>query len=116
MLDNTLLFYKWLFRPRRWHVPSRERVLAAAARAPCFTPSVAADLGRDIDANEVTAALKHLQLGKAAGPDGITSEFYVEMGARIAPILAHVGNCVRKKGEMSPAQRQGHIVLLWKGK
>ena len=116
MLDNTLLFYKWLFRPRRWHVPSRKRVLAAAARAPCFTPAVAADLGRDINADEVTAALKHLQLGKAAGPDGITSEFYVEMGARIAPILAHVGNCVRKKGEMSPAQRQGHIVLLWKGK
>ena len=73
-------------------------------------------MGADIKPGEVEHALTLLQRGKAPGPNGIPSEFFIALGPRISKILAHFANTVRDKGEFSEAQRQGKIVLLWKGK
>ena len=116
MLENTRLFYKWLFRERRWHEPSRRRVLEAMREAPCFDSATATRMGAEISPAEVLSALATLQRGKAPGPNGVPSEFFIEFAEDMAELLAKFANTVREKGSFSELQRQGHIVLLWKGK
>ena len=77
MLENTLLFYKYLFRERRWHELSRRRVLVAMQQSPCFDASMAAQMGANITPKEVEHALTLLQRGKAPEPNGIPSEFCI---------------------------------------
>ena len=115
MLKNTLLFYKWLFRERRWHKPSRRRVLAAMQQGPCFDPATAARMGADITPAEIEHAVTLLQKGKAPGPNGVPSEFFITLGPHISHILASFANTVRDKGGFTETQRQGNIVLQWKG-
>ena len=116
MLANTLLFYEWLFRERRWHEPSRDRVLAAMAAGPVFDADTAARMGANIEPAEIELALSKLAKGKAPGPNGVPSEFFIMLGAHIAPFMAKFANTVRDKGGFSELQRQGKIVLLWKNK
>jgi len=116
MLSNAKLFYTWLFRRRRWHEPSRQRVLDALRKAPLFPADTLARLGGKIDAAEIEAAALKLKRNVAAGPDGVPAEFYKVLAPRISDILALVANTVRDKGALSPTQRNGRIILLWKGK
>ena len=116
MLKNARLFFVWLYRKRRWHQPSRQRVLDAMRSAPPFGAANAAVLGADIEPHEIEAAAKKLKSNVAAGPDGVPSEFYKMMAPRISDILAHVAKAVRDHGALSPTQRHGRIIMLWKGK
>ena len=116
MLANTLLFYEWLFRERRWHAPSRARVLAAMAAGPVFDADTATKMGAKITPAEIELALSKLARGKAPGPNGVPSEFFIMLGSHISPFMADFANTVRDRGGFSEKQRQGKIVLLWKNK
>ena len=116
MLKNARLFYKHLFRERWWHQPSRDRVLDALRSAPHFSVPDVARLSKDIEPMEIEAAAAKMKSNVAVGPDGVPAEFYKVLAPRISNMLAAVANAVRELGALSPTQRNGRIILLWKGK
>lgn len=113
MRTNTLNFYRWRFRKRRDHLPSRRRLLQYAREAPRFTKKAVSGLGALITYAEVKSAVSKLRSGRAPGPDGVTSECIQGLPA-LAGMLRMVFNAAFELGRLPEVMRQGTIVLLHK--
>lgn len=69
-----------------------------------------------ITVNEVTDAIKGLQLNKSPGVDGIIAEFYKIYERLLAPILLEVYHYMEEKDCVSESMVTGMITILYKNK
>lgn len=68
------------------------------------------------DEVETTAAIKQLQIGKAAGPDGIPPEVFKAGGQRLIHHLTELFQLFWEKGELPQDFRDANIIHLYKNK
>ena len=117
MMENSRLFYAWLFRQRRVNVKAQDRLVESFPLSEALTQDIVDQLGEPLTNEEVERGCRGLNPGKAPGPDGMIAEIYRgNLAALWAPILRCSFNSGLARGEMSPQQRQGIICLIFKAK
>ena len=67
-----------------------------------------------VSSDEVEAAIKQLQTGKAPGSNGLTADFYKHFLVELAPILAKVFNDIFENNKLLASQCLAIIILLFK--
>ena len=68
----------------------------------------------DLTESECLKSLKTMKLNKSPGPDGLTTEFYLEFWPEIGPKLVRMLNYAKTQGELPISQRRAIITLLHK--
>ena len=68
----------------------------------------------DLTESECLKSLKTMKLNKSAGPDGLTTEFYLDFWPEIGPKLVRMLNYAKTHGELPISQRRAIITLLHK--
>ena len=72
-------------------------------------------LGEEIRIEEVRAALKEMEKGKAVGEDDIPSEFLIEGGEEVIEWATYIFNKVLKEEKVPSAWKKGVVTALYKG-
>ena len=72
-------------------------------------------LGEEIRIEEVRAALKEMEKGKAVGEDDIPSEFLIEGGEEVIEWATDIFNKVLKEEKVPSAWKKGVVTALYKG-
>lgn len=81
---------------------------------PCLTEDQRSTLNSPISRKELLDVIKGLQSGKAAGPDGLSSEFYKEFGEILVDPLLNMYNDSFMKGILPMSLREANISLILK--
>lgn len=64
----------------------------------------------------IATAIKHMKLGKAAGPSGIVAEMIKAAGESIIPLITNLINLIIQKAEVPDEWNLSYIINLFKGK
>ena len=78
----------------------------------CLSDQHSKELEGDIEAVELTTALKSLKRNKCPGGDGLTAELYVVFWAKLRNLLTEALNFAYKKGELHRSALTGVISLI----
>lgn len=112
ILEAAREFYKRLYTEepvdeeiQEWFLSQLDMKLDENTKQQCEGP---------VTKDELTKAMKRMNLNKSPGPDGLTTEFYQTFWAELADDLVELFNTNFSSGTMTTSQRESLLRLLFK--
>ena len=115
LITQTTTYYKCLMSEKPSQ-PDAADIFHAKLAEKKLTPKEAKKLEGAITEEEVRKAISKMARGKASGPDGVPSEFYIAMCNTIALNITNVLNSAFDSRSLPPSMLLGQITLLYKKK
>uniref|UniRef100_A0A3B3YI25 Reverse transcriptase domain-containing protein n=1 Tax=Poecilia mexicana TaxID=48701 RepID=A0A3B3YI25_9TELE len=107
-------FYENLYKPQLHNNPDLIDEFFSSLNLPTLTEEQRSQLDCPISRRELLDAIKELQTGKVAGPDGLIAEFYKEFQEVLAEPLLNMYNDSFEKGILPVSLREANISLILK--
>ena len=110
ILERIREFYSDLYTEKEkidYEYPSKLKL-------PSISEEIREQLEKDIDVNEISAALKDLQNSKAPGTDGLQADFYKIFWHKLKPFMTELFAEIARDGKMHLSARRGVLSLLEK--
>lgn len=112
--DQFKDYYTGIYTPEA-NLDSREiQEFLDKLEIPQINQEAQTSIDAPISCQEIMQAISSLQSGKAAGPDGISVEFYKAFSNKLAPILSRLYADILSSNRMPDTMNQAVITLLMK--